>query len=190
MAVEVVADIGCAQHSPRVARATMVRGHAQVPLATGDGVPDDEWRRRASGGCACADQHPAVVAVEGRPAAVNGRCRDGAGGGSRRDESGGRDLTLEVVEAVDVAEQRRWSMEPAVAAEEAAVRDDAAPGLADESGVDEVSGLVRRHAEKDLLDEFRQQCGRHAAVHDRCDPAGERGDQDGGLSVHGIVYTR
>jgi hypothetical protein len=56
--------------------------------------------------------------------------------------------------------------------------------------VDEVSGLVGRDAEKDLLDEFRQQCGRHAAVHDRCDPAGERGDQDGGLSTHGIVYTR
>ena len=42
-------------------------------------------------------------------------------------------------------------MEPAVAAEEAAVGEDAVPGLADEGGADKVRRLVRRDAEEDLL---------------------------------------
>ena len=54
-------------------------------------------------------------------------------------------------------------MEPAVAAEEAMVREDAVPGLADDGGVDQVRRLIRRDAEDDLFHKLRRQGRRHVA---------------------------
>ena len=59
-----------------------------------------------------------------------------------------------MVQAVEVAEERRRPVEPAVAAEEATVGEDAAPVPADEGGADQVRRLVRRYAEEDLFDEL------------------------------------
>ena len=73
-----------------------------------------------------------------------------------------------MVQVVEVAEERRRPVEPAVAAEEATVGEGAAPGFANEGGADEVRGLVRRDAEEDLLDGIlhqRRQRARAAARH-------------------------
>jgi hypothetical protein len=55
---------------------------------------------------------------------------------------------------VEVAEQRRRTVERVVAAKLDAVGEDAAPGPADEGGADQVRRLVRRDAEDDLFDEL------------------------------------
>ena len=55
-------------------------------------------------------------------------------------------------------------MESAGAAHEAVpVGEDAAPGLADEAGADQVHWLVRGEAHEDLLDELLRQRRRHAS---------------------------
>ena len=48
-------------------------------------------------------------------------------------------------------------MELAVAAEEAEVGEEVAPGPADEGGAEEVRRLIRRKAEEDLADEVVRQ---------------------------------
>ena len=53
---------------------------------------------------------------------------------------------------------------PALAAEEAVVGEDAAPGLADEGGVDKLRRLVSRGTEEDLFDELLRQRRRHMSL--------------------------
>lgn len=71
--------------------------------------------------------------------------------------------SAEVV-VLDVAEQRRRPVELAVATAKATVVEDAVPGLADDGCVDQVSGLLRRDADEDLLDELLWQRRGHVAV--------------------------
>lgn len=54
---------------------------------------------------------------------------------------------------MEVAEERRCPVEPAVAAEEATVGD----GFANEGSAGKVRGLVQRDAEEDLLDDILHQ---------------------------------
>jgi len=125
-----------------------VLGHTdQCLLVTGDGVPHNE---PAAGGL---DQH-ATVATVVRPLDSAGVQVGNCGGG---DEWRLQAWVAVADQVVEVAEEGRRSVERAVAAEEARVRQDAAPGLADERGAEEVRGLVRRDAEEDLLDELLHQ---------------------------------
>jgi len=98
--------------------------------------------------------------------ATGGQVGVDAGRQLRRGEAGGRDKGRAEVLVVDVAQQGRRSVEPAVAAAESAVGEDAAPILADEGGTDEERRLVRRDAEEDLFHELlrqRRQSRRHVA---------------------------
>ena len=99
------------------------------------------------------DQHAAVAAVE-CPPEVAAEFGLGEGGGDGCADEPGDPASGAGGEVVEVAEQRRRTVERAVAAEEATVGEDAAPVPADEGGADQVRRLVRRYAEEDLLDEL------------------------------------
>ena len=76
---------------------------------------------------------------------------------------GGRDQARAGLVTVEEAEHRVRGpgVELADPAAEAGARDEAAPALADERGVDEARGVVRRDADEDLLhDLVRQRRGR------------------------------
>jgi len=76
-----------------------------------------------------------------------------AGGGCAH-ELGGH--ASAAIAAAAVEESQHWgrTVELAEPAPEAGARDEAAPLLADEGGVDEERGVVRWEAEEDLLDEL------------------------------------
>ena len=89
------------------------------------------------------DHLPAVAEVGNRPA-----------GGVCAHELGGH--ASAAIAAAAVEESQHWgrTVELAEPAPEAGARDEAAPLLADEGGVDEERGVVRWEAEEDLLDEL------------------------------------
>uniref|UniRef100_A0A0E0E718 Uncharacterized protein n=1 Tax=Oryza meridionalis TaxID=40149 RepID=A0A0E0E718_9ORYZ len=141
-------------------------------LVAGDGVPDHEFH-----GIEEVGEDPAVAAVERPPpvGGIDGRWGEWRRGGSG-DEAGDGGDRLVAVNVVEEAEHGRCSVECAVAAEEGGVGEDATPGLADEGGVDEVRGFIRRDAEEDLggdvVDQLRRR--RHAGGRGSLAVAGAR----------------
>ena len=120
MAVEVVTAADGAEHCGGVDQPRDARFRQAVLLAR-DGVPDDEAEVRR------VEEDAAMAAVEGPE---EGRV---GGEGRRRDEGEARGgVPVYDPEPVEEAEQRRGSVEGAVAAEEDGVADGAEPCLADE----------------------------------------------------------
>jgi hypothetical protein len=90
-----------------------------------------------------------VIQAEGPPILhVAGSCAELGGGDEAFRDAGAPDL------GIQEAEHGRSSMELAVASAEGMAGEQAEPVLAGEGGAYEPLGLVRREAEKDLLDKL------------------------------------
>jgi len=100
-----------------------------------------------------------MAAVEGQLTAGVGRRKRERGHYSGGDEAE-KPASVDFLVRVNKAEERRGSVEGAVAAEEAGVGDGAEPWLADEGGAEEALGLVRWEAEEDLGDDVADQLPR------------------------------
>jgi len=100
-----------------------------------------------------------VAAVEGQPT-TGVECRKREGGHCSGEDEVERPAPVDFRVRVDEAEERRGSVEGAVAAEEGRVRDGAEPWLADEGRAEEALGLVRRETEEDLRDDVADQLPR------------------------------
>ena len=116
-----------------------------------DGVPDAEVETQEQ-----AAEDPAVAGVERAPVVVGAERAGGGGGEEARDI-----VAVLVSEIAEDTEHGGRAVELRESSAEAAVGDDAAPGLADEGGAEEARGIRRREAEEDLLHELLQQ--HHAA---------------------------
>jgi hypothetical protein len=113
----------------------------------GDGIPDN----KALTSVPNVDEDAPVVGTHGPPIfAIELRLRQG--GFNCGGDEAGQQADVGVRMVVEEAEERRRTVELAVAAEERGVGEDAAPALVDEGGAQQVRGLVRRDAEEDLRD--------------------------------------
>ena len=101
-----------------------------------------------------------MASVEHQPPAVLGGGRRAEVGGG--DEAGHVGAGSRLAGIGEEAERRGRAVELAEPAAEAGSGDEAAPGLTDERGADEASGIGRREAEKELLDEILRH--HHAAL--------------------------
>jgi len=99
-----------------------------------DGVPDAEVETQEQ-----AEEDPAVAGVERAPVVVGAERAGGGGGEEARDI-----VAVLVSEIAEETEHGGRAVELRESSAEAAVGDDAAPGLADEGGAEEARGIRRR----------------------------------------------
>lgn len=110
------------------------RGQLVPPIR--DGVPDAEVETQEQ-----AEEDPAVAGVERAPVVVGAERAGGGGGEEARDI-----VAVLVSEIAEETEHGGRAVELRESSAEAAVGDDAAPGLADDGGADEARGIRRREA--------------------------------------------
>lgn len=170
MAVEVVAVAASGTehggHPGGLVRVRVQRQLGQHQLLVREGIPDDEHIVLGLGPPGrVAEEDAAVAGVEREQAALVGADR---AEGASRDEAADGKLAGLFLEVDDEAEHGARAVELAVPAAEAAVGDEAAPGLAGEGGAEEARRVVRRASEEhlfhDLVGQRRRRRESHAAA--------------------------